>query len=1040
MPENKNYIDTISVNPLDKSFEVEQGFDLVLQDPQSYKIGRPSPVRDAQQEEGIGYFEALARTTVPARIGAAIGTGYDNWIRALDINDDLQVVDPEFNPVKAFKDGGHSPDEFQFIGAMTNAEQYADYKTIRDWQTEAEARLSESGVTGQAAAFVAQVATDPTTYFGFGAAQMLNKGMATYKAYGLSAAAAGAVYEGIQQSTDIGELRSTADSLITIGAAGVVGGVLGKGVDVLMSRNAGKDFSDISVNFVKDVGGVQQRAKDLSAAAVKNDPEISKVYGRLAYGAAKAYSVLRLSPSVTGQVASEDLSRQVAGQFFERTLLTKGNVEGVPNAPSFIGELDHTTAAYTGRMNSMAREHDNLVKSGVKVDDAIYSEVFDRVRNIEDILDDGTPSAKIANHVREFFSDFSEKLKNVDGFNYRKGYIPSMFDTDVINKNFESFTDVFKKMYVKTRNAVSDDISSLDARLTKLRASGKASEKAIGDLENQLQKAKALASMSDEDLADEAADYALKIATGQINETVLLDPFHGKFMPSQFKERLLEQDDIKDYLVKNPYKLMMSYAREVSPYIASNNALGSRTPSDFIESYSSKMNDKILQAKKSGDAKLEKKLTTEKERIVSSMERGWDDVTGQTQTKFINLTNQSLYNYIKAAKSFTAFSALGNSTLASLPELAATLLVRGFREQAGFVNAMTKFATSPALRAMSKKDTGNIANALSLSLHNKLSNAYVDEISNIAIGGNSASSKVAKKAHYVSHLSMVANGQVPFTSVVRSAIQVAQQGFLRESIDQLARGSLKGERLGDLAKLGIGSRSEAAAIAAQAKLHGETVDGVFFFNTEKWDDKRLAKVVEMAMIRDNRRKSINPNVGDVPHAFRVPGIDLLFQFKSWAVTAGHTYGIASLQKSDASHLMAMSTYIGLSGAAYILSETAKGNEPPTDFDEIMYAGITQSGILGVFPDYGGNYLASTLFDIESGGAKFAEFTDFRAAGLGATYSKLGDVKGLAQPALDAINPDKEAELNNKFWKDFLDVLPLPFVKPYIKNKLLTESD
>ena len=40
--------------------------------------------------------------------------------------------------------------------------------------------------------------------------------------------------------------------------------------------------------------------------------------------------------------------------------------------------------------------------------------------------------------------------------------------------------------------------------------------------------------------------------------------------------------------------------------------------------------------------------------------------------------------------------------------------------------------------------------------------------------------------------------------------------------------------------------------------------------------------------------------------------------------------------------------------------------------------------------------------------------------------------GWTKPARDIMN-DKNPELNDKFWKDFVDVLPIPFVKPYIKK-------
>ena len=80
-----------------------------------------------------------------------------------------------------------------------------------------------------------------------------------------------------------------------------------------------------------------------------------------------------------------------------------------------------------------------------------------------------------------------------------------------------------------------------------------------------------------------------------------------------------------------------------------------------------------------------------------------------------------------------------------------------------------------------------------------------------------------------------------------------------------------------------------------------------------------------------------------------------------------------------------------------------------------------------------------LFDLESGGAKYAERQDLQSTAGGPLLSKLGDVQGaVARPVGQAIDPEKDVEFDNTFWKNFLDVLPVPVIKQYIKNQLLTE--
>jgi DNA phosphorothioation-dependent restriction protein DptG len=77
-------------------------------------------------------------------------------------------------------------------------------------------------------------------------------------------------------------------------------------------------------------------------------------------------------------------------------------------------------------------------------------------------------------------------------------------------------------------------------------------------------------------------------------------------------------------------------------------------------------------------------------------------------------------------------------------------------------------------------------------------------------------------------------------------------------------------------------------------------------------------------------------------------------------------------------------------------------------------------------------------DLESGGAKYTEYKDWTSVVTPAAVSVGNDLAGVSKPIFQALDPNKEAEFNDKFWKDFVDILPIPLVKPYIKNQLLSE--
>jgi hypothetical protein len=274
--------------------------------------------------------------------------------------------------------------------------------------------------------------------------------------------------------------------------------------------------------------------------------------------------------------------------------------------------------------------------------------------------------------------------------------------------------------------------------------------------------------------------------------------------------------------------------------------------------------------------------------------------------------------------------------------------------------------------------------------------------------------------------------------LTRKSIALAQQGLIKNSLQDLVDGTISEARKVDLAFLGISTKAQAKTMLKYANKYGETVDGIFRFGTEKWDDPIAKQTMELLLMRDNRRVALNPSTGDVPHAFHVPGFNMFTQFKSWSVTAGQIYGLSALQRTDAKSLMSLSAFVGFSAMSYMIAEIARGNKPPTDLDEIIYAGITNSGIFGVLPDYGGHWLANTLFDLEAGGAKFADINRPVDTIMGPLGSTVTDIFGAAKPISQAIDPNKEAQFDDTWAKNMIDLLPIPLVKPVIKNQLLSD--
>ena len=1004
------------------------------------------------QKSDRGYLKALTDLTLPKKAGVAIAYYADDLMRAYDKNDGLEKIDPDFDPFKIWKENNHAPEDFDQIQNMTNFDQYYKWKEVYDYENEAAQAVAQNGVMGQVGGFVAQVAADPTTYFGFGAAKALARGVASYKALAVSGAAAAGTSVAIQQASDVSDTVSMQDSLVTVAAAGVLGGVMGKGVDVwgnlraknIVSKN--KDFHQFSRQVIDDADTLYPRAQSLSAAMVEKSPEDSMVFGRAARTA--AWATRYFSPKQWMQTSFDDVTRVAGDDFFGRNLMTVGDVKGTQRTESFIELANLERMVGTAQAQKMDREIRDFISSGNVVDEDVMTEAVKRAARMDDALDDNSPSAFIARKNREFYQTWRDKLKDNPDFNERADFgVPMIWRPDKMSKNFDGLVTKLKQGFVRAKAGLQDDLADVKSKLAALektvaKSSGEKLNKIVGRRDRLVQEAQLIEDFinkSDDDLVNDATLYATKMISGDINRGDLFSPFFGKTIPNRFKGRVFNIEEYAEFIEVNPVKLAKIYSDEVSPYHASFLKFGESTPKNYIDNYEQNLIEKEAAARFSGNDKLANKILTERKAALERIEKGFDHVTGQHIAKFSSLVGSGTLNAITTARNYIAATKLGARVLAQMNELGAIVITRHFTGLKRYTETLAKMATSPEVRSLSRRDAESISYALNPALHSTLGDELFDSLAIAEVRGGGKLAAAAKNSQWLSNKMQYWSGGVAADHLTRKTISLAQQGLIKNSLEELIDGTISEARKRDLAFLGISTKAQAKTMLKYANKYGESVDGVFRFGTEKWDNPEAKRTMELLLMRDNLRVSLNPMTGDVPHAFHVPGFNLLTQFKSWSVTAGQIYGLSALQRTDAKSLMSLATFVGFSSLSYMMAEIARGNKPPTDPDEIIYAGITNSGLFGVLPDYGGHWLANTMLDLEAGGAKFSEINRPVDTFLGPLGSSISDVFGVAKPVTQAIDPNKEAEFDDTWAKNLMDVLPIPLVKPLIKNELLTDD-
>lgn len=1005
-------------------------------------IATTAPFQEAGPKSDMSYFEAWKESMLPHRMGIWSAITYDKVMRSYDQNDNLDNKDPTFDPFTVWKENRHQPDDFNSIGNMKNWDEYNLWKEVKDYEDESAQRISESGGWGAAGTML-----DPTLLIGFGATGIIGKGLSRYGVgragvFAGTGAASVAAYEAGQQVADVTDRRDIGESMFNVAAAGVIGGLLGKATETWATRAAkGKlqtkgDFHQTATQYIDDAQTLETRAQSVGAAAVEKNPEDNMILGSAARFAATALRYL--SPKLYTQTAAQSESRAIGDMFFGRNLKTVADEKGVARAAS-VGEESRLIVNQSfGQIAKDAEEINNLIKQGNVVDDVVEKEAIllaadGRKKN----LTGNNPVTVLARQYREFFGNFNKTLNElkVNGYNTRNDYAaPLLIRADLVNKNIDDFAGKVFNRIEKVKHKAEMELSAMANELERMKTLGAKEADILATME-EMRLVREIVEESAGDSLARARRLAGMLASG-MHTNMNMGDYVNKLIPNRFKQRILDFETFIDFVETDPTRLKALYAREVAPFMASQKVLGDKTPTAALEEYMAKMNEKISDLRAAGKNKEADALRKEASHVTDSIKKGWDVLTGENLVKQVDTIGAPIMNTITAAKHFTSMTKLGGQVLASLNDMNAIVLTHHLKGVSGFYGALKKMATSPELRKISKKNALTLGVSFEKSIHAELMNNLSNDFTNAEIFGTGATGKMAKAMQYGSSKMQVWNGATTFDTIVRRALSIAQQGFLKNNMTDLVAGRLSKNDATDLAFLGI-DKVDAQNILAQMKIHGSKVDGVLFGNSHLWDDKAAKEIYERAILRDNTRTSLRPGVGDTPFIFGAPVFNLLTQFKSWSVTATQVYGLSALQRADAKHLMGIATVIGLASMASVLNEAARGNftEESLDPEELIWGGINSSGLLGVLPDLGGSWLVNTYADINAGGGKYSDYQTPTKMLSGPAGSTINDLWGAtARPVVQAIDPDKD--VNWQSWqKSLLNSAPIPFVKPIIRNEL-----
>lgn len=337
--------------------------------------------------------------------------------------------DGQFDPVAYIKEHNLQGYENSFMGVLNGRKADAVRSQIQMEQRDRET-LEASGWTGTLAQIAAGVFDAPTLIPGTvavrGAKGTWSVGKSMLMA-GASAAATQAATEGFLQTTQ--ETRTGAESLVNIGAAAVLGSMLGGGVAAVLGKNEHITMT----RALGNISDIQSGAKpnefvpaqvladrspagagaDVAEGAFYVDPvqrartrEELAVEGVAASAATKATSWFNPVLRATQRYAAS--ARQVAGNLYESTVYRAMHSAGDTTGVSVEAAIrTRVTALQAEAMNAAEASYKEMRSAGTRMSqDDFYNAVGRAMRNGDE---DANPFvARAAQGYRKLFDDFTK--------------------------------------------------------------------------------------------------------------------------------------------------------------------------------------------------------------------------------------------------------------------------------------------------------------------------------------------------------------------------------------------------------------------------------------------------------------------------------------------------------------------------------------------------------------------------------------------------------------------------------------------------------
>ncbi len=878
----------------------------------------------------------------------------------------------DYNP---YDDDGKDIKGYEFFAnsfvASQSPEQTAWIKQKIDREIEDRKVVDAGGALG-VVAYIAAGMTDPMLLPAFlvpggpliGASSILGAGLRTAGAAGVLEAGV----EGVKHSTQ--SARTGTESLINIGGAALVSGILGSSVAAL-TRKELDTFSEEMTEYLsspRSVGAAQ--ANRLEAEDTRTASSLTRL------------EKVGVSPLLRTTESPSQATREAANQLVESPLHTKGNIEGIVTTGA-TGSVETLVKRYDAQLGASFEEMDNLYMAYRKQRPGFAARAQ---LGVKDLFGSRGRAGQLT--YREFREQVAQAMRRND-----ESPIPEVAQAA---RTFRAqLFDPLKKS-AQELGLLPDDVSVSTAptyltrvwNVGRIKARRTELENILADwiVESGGEAAESL------DAAREIVNNILGSPGGRIPVEIMPRKPVAKAGPLKERVLLIPDSRIEAFLDNDIERIAQYYKRSLAPEVELVRRFGDKDMRGVLQS----IEDDYAQLRKALDER-EFKTDKARERAALALDRKRD-----ADIRDIEAMRDRLLGTYKApddpdsffiratetTKRLNYIAKLGGQTLSALPDVPRAVFLTGLRPVLG---GLLSLARSPKAFKMARREVKAAGTAWDMVLNTRANS--LAEITDMYGRQTAFERGLRALGNNFGLVSLMA----PWNAAVKQFSGVVISSNMARVIMQMSSGKkLSAKTIQKLAVSGI-DEAMAKRIATQLANHSEDSGGIVVSGAHKWDDLDAIDAWRSAVVKDVDRAIVTPGIGERPLWMSTPVGQLVGQFKSFAFSSAHKITLSGLQQRDLAALNGLLLMTSMGAITYGLKETVAGRPVSDDPRIWIVEAIDRSGVTGYLFDVNNIIEKLTRGSIGvsalTGGPQMSRYASRNVAGalLGPTFGAVRDL-------------------------------------------------